>query len=71
LTTFTSYPACCNGSEAYDLKAPKTEGADYSGCKYQGDVAAIGHNACNWVKNNTIVAFYDDHDKSGKNCNTQ
>jgi len=71
LTTFTSYPACCKGSEAYDPKAPKTECTDYSGCRYQGDFAAIGHKAFDWVKNNDIVALYDDHDKRGKNRNKQ
>ena len=69
LTTYTSYPACCKGSEAYDPKAPKDECEDYSGCKYQGEFASIGHKSFDWVKKNNVVAFYDDDDKSGTHFN--
>ena len=69
LTTYTSYPACCKGTEAYDPKAPKDECEDYSGCKYQGEFASIGHKSFDWVKTHDIVAFYDDNDKSGKHFN--
>ena len=66
-TYFTSYPACCKNSPNYDPRADKTECRDYSGCKYLGDFAAIGHKSFDWVKGNNIVAFYDDSDPSGRN----
>jgi len=66
LTTFTSYPPCCKGSPAYDRGADKSECEDYSGCKYQGEFAAIGRRPFAWVKANNIVAFYDDSDRGGK-----
>jgi|SRR5215510_8684432 len=66
LTTYTSYPRCCKGSPGYDPHADKEECEDYSGCKYQGEFAAIGHKTFDWVKGNNIVAFYDDSDKGGK-----
>jgi hypothetical protein len=69
LTTFTSYPRCCKGSPAYDPHADKSECQDYSGCKYQGEFAAIGKKSFEWVKDNAIIAFYDNADKSGKEFN--
>src|SRR5690242_13732293 len=60
LTTFTSYPACCPGSPVYDPNAPTDECDDYSGCKYMGDFAAIGHKSFSYVKGHDLVAFYDD-----------
>ena len=69
LTTYTSYPACCQGSPAYDAKASKEECSDYSGCKYQGEFAAIGKKSFDWVKSHNIVAFYDDSDKKGTQFN--
>jgi hypothetical protein len=65
LTTFTSYPACCPGSPVYDPRAPRDECEDYSGCKYMGDFAAIGHKSFNWVKSHDLIAFYDDSDPNG------
>jgi hypothetical protein len=69
LTTFTSYPACCPKSPVYDPKAPTDECDDYSGCKYMGDFAAIDHKSFSYVKSHDLVAFYDDHDRSGKSFN--
>jgi hypothetical protein len=69
LTTYTSYPRCCKGSPAYDPHASKEECQDYSGCKYQGEFAAIGKKPFEWVKDNAIVAFYDNADKQGKEFN--
>lgn len=69
LTTYTSYPPCCKGSPAYDPKASKEECSDYSGCKYQGEFAAIGKKPFDWVKKKNIVAFYDDSDKKGAHFN--
>ena len=69
LTTYTSYPRCCKGSPAYDPHASKEECEDYSGCKYQGEFAAIGKKPFEWVKDNAVVAFYDNADKQGKEFN--
>lgn len=69
LTTYTSYPRCCKGSPAYDPHASKEECEDYSGCKYQGEFAAIGKKSFEWVKDNAVVAFYDNADKSGREFN--
>jgi len=66
LTTYTSYPPCCEGSPAYDPRADKSECEDYSGCTYQGDFAVIGHRSFDWVKSHNIVAFYDDTDPDGQ-----
>lgn len=65
-TYYTSYAPCCPNSPNYDPRADKSECEDYSACKYLGDFAAIGHKSFDWVKNNNIVAFYDDSDPSGK-----
>ncbi len=69
LTTYTSYPRCCKGSPAYDPHASKEECEDYSGCKYEGEFAAIGKKSFEWVKDNAIIAFYDNADKAGKEFN--
>ncbi|HEX8113091.1 MAG TPA: hypothetical protein VF516_35415 [Kofleriaceae bacterium] len=69
LTTYTSYPRCCKGSPAYDPHASKEECEDYSGCKYQGEFAAIGKKSFEWVKDNAVVAFYDNADKQGREFN--
>ncbi len=69
LTTYTSYPRCCKGSPAYDPHASKEECEDYSGCKYQGEFAAIGKKSFEWVKDNAVIAFYDNADRSGKQFN--
>lgn len=69
LTTYTSYPRCCKGSPAYDPHASKEECEDYSGCKYQGEFAAIGKKSFEWVKDNAVVAFYDNADKAGREFN--
>ncbi|HEX7837634.1 MAG TPA: hypothetical protein VF469_09240 [Kofleriaceae bacterium] len=69
LTTYTSYPRCCKGSPAYDPHADKGECEDYSGCKYEGEFAAIGHKSFEWVKDNAIIAFYDNSDKAGREFN--
>jgi hypothetical protein len=66
LTTFTSYPACCPGSPVYDPSAPTDECDDYSGCKWMGDFAAIGHKSFSYVKSHDLVAFYDDADPDGR-----
>jgi hypothetical protein len=69
LTTFTSYPACCPDSPVYDPNAPTDECADYSGCKYMGDFAAIGHQSFDYVQNHNLIAFYDDSDPNGTSFN--
>jgi len=69
LTTYTSYPRCCKGSPAYDPHADKSECEDYSGCKYEGEFAALGHKSFDWVKTNNLIAFYDNADKAGKEFN--
>jgi hypothetical protein len=65
LTNFTSYPACCPDSPVYDPSAPRDECDDFSGCKYMGDFAAIGHQSFDYVKSHDLVAFYDDADPNG------
>jgi hypothetical protein len=67
LTTFTSYPFCCPDSPIYDPNAPTDECDNYSGCQYQGDFAAIGHQSLDYVRSHDLVAFYDDSDPSGSN----
>ena len=37
--------------------------------KNMGDFAAIGHKSFSWVKSHDLIAFYDDHDRSGKDFN--
>jgi hypothetical protein len=69
LTTFTSYPACCPNSPVYDPNAPTDECDDYSGCKYMGDFAAIGHKSFSYVKSHDLIAFYDNSDPDGANFN--
>ena len=65
MTTFTSYAACCKNNPNYDPHANKEECEDYSACKYSGDFAATSHKSFEWVKSNSIIAFYDDSDKGG------
>jgi hypothetical protein len=67
LTTFTSYPACCPNSPVYDPNAPTDECDDFSGCKYMGEFAAIGHKSFSYVKSHDLVAFYDNRDPDGNN----
>ena len=50
LTYYNSYPFCCPKSPNYDPNAPTDECDDYSGCKYMGDFAAIGHKSIDYVK---------------------
>jgi hypothetical protein len=71
LTTFTSYPACCPTSPVYDPNAPTDECADYSGCKYMGEFAAIGKQSFDYVKSHNLIAFYDDSDPNGKDFNNR
>jgi hypothetical protein len=69
LTTYTSYPACCEGSPAFDPNADTSECDDFSGCEFQGDFASLGHQSFEFVQENSIVAFYDNADKTGKDFN--
>ena len=48
-TYYDSYPACCPDNPNYNPKAPTGECDDYSGCKYSGDFAAIGHKSFSYV----------------------
>ena len=59
-TYYDSYPKCCPDNPNYDPKASKEECDDYSGCKYSGDFAAIGHKSFDYVKSHDLVAFYDN-----------
>jgi hypothetical protein len=70
-TYYNSYPACCKNNPNYDPKASKEECEDYSGCKYSGDFAAIGHKSFDYVKNNNLVAFYDNSDPKGTHFNSK
>ena len=63
---YDSYPACCPDNPNYNPKASTEECDDYSGCKYSGDFAAIGHKSFSYVKSNNLIAFYDNSDPSGK-----
>ena len=65
-TYYDSYPACCPDNPNYNPKASTEECDDYSGCKYSGDFAAIGHKSFSYVKSNNLIAFYDNSDPSGK-----
>ena len=56
LTTYTSFPACCN-----DPNADPTECTDYSGCEYQGQFAFIPDQTEEWVKQNDVCAFFTTH----------
>ena len=64
-TYYDSYPKCCPNNPNYDPKASKEECDDYSGCKYSGDFAAIGHKSFDYVKSHDLVAFYDNSNASG------
>ena len=64
-TWYSSYPKCCPDNPNYDPNASKEECDDYSGCKYSGDFAAIGHKSFDYVKANDLVAFYDNNNASG------
>jgi hypothetical protein len=50
VTYYSSYPFCCPKSPNYDPNAPTEECDDYSGCKYMGDFAAIGHKSLQYVQ---------------------
>jgi len=69
LTTYTSYPFCCEDSPVYDPEADKTECEEYSGCEHEGDFSVLGHESLEWVKSHDLVAFYDDRDKNGTHFN--
>ena len=64
-TYYDSYPACCPDNPNYNPQASKEECDDYSGCKYSGDFAAIGHKSFDYVKSNDLIAFYDNSNASG------
>lgn len=42
-----------------------------SGCEYQGDFAADGHQSLDWVKSHNIASFFDRTDPNGKNFQTK
>jgi hypothetical protein len=50
LTYYQSYPMCCPKSPNYDPKYPTEECDDYSGCKYMGQFAGLGHESYDYVK---------------------
>jgi hypothetical protein len=70
LTMYWSYPTCCPDSPVYDPNAPTDECVKYSGCKYQGDFAVIGHQSLAYVQSHDLVAFYDDSDPDGNHFET-
>ena len=74
LATFTaywSYADCCKDLPNYDPKANTDECTDFSACKYSGGFAAIGHKSIDWLKKNSVIAFYDNSDPDGKNFLTK
>jgi hypothetical protein len=50
VTFYSSYPTCCRNSPNYDSRASTEECADYSGCTYLGDFAAIGTQSFDYVR---------------------
>ena len=57
LTTYTSFPACCQNPNA-----DPTECNDYSGCDYQGQFAFLPDTQTEaWVRQNDICAFFTVH----------
>jgi len=60
-TYYESYAPCCKDNPNYDPNYPTDECDNYSACKYSGDFAALGHKSYEWVKENDIIAFYDDN----------
>jgi hypothetical protein len=50
VTFYASYPPCCRNSPNYDSAASTDECADYSGCTYLGDFAAIGTKSFSYVR---------------------
>ena len=66
LTYHDSYPDCCPRSPTYDPNASKSECLDYSGCKYIGDFAAIGHQSLEYVQSNNLVSFFDSNHSSSE-----
>jgi len=63
-TYYDSYPKCCPKSPTYDPKASTEECEDYSGCKYIGDFAALGHKSIDYVKSHNLVSFFDSSNPS-------
>lgn len=60
-----NYPVFCPGSPNYNPNVPVEDCENFSCCDYSGDLAAIGHQPINFIKENNIVAFYDSSDPDG------
>ncbi|KAI7836018.1 hypothetical protein COHA_010102 [Chlorella ohadii] len=60
-TYYHSYPPCC-----HDSGADQSECEDFSGCKWEGQFAGLGHKPESWVKKNNIVAFFEAPNSSNR-----
>lgn len=67
LTFYESYARCCPDNSNYDPSVDSTECDVYSACKYSGDFAVIGHQSLGYVKNNSLISFYQHGDEDWEN----
>ena len=68
LTYYKSYAECCPDEVNYDPDADTTECDVYSACNYTGSFAALpGKQSYDFVKNSSLIAFYQYGDSDFTN----
>ena len=65
IISIETYPTFCPGSPNYNPNIPVEDCENFSCCDFSGDLAAVGHQPLDFIKNNNIVAFYDSSDPDG------